>query len=430
MKVRQSRASFATLTIFISISLFVIFSPLMCGFGCHDVDELSPAETPCYTGPENTLNVGACRPGIPVFNDSTPPSVTSCAGEILPTFEMCNGVDDDCDGEVDENVRDGLYLQECTDGLFDAKILLDESTCEMGLFLCVDGAIKCVGAVGPQEEVCDGEFDEDCNGLVDDVVPSSTCYARSLVELTWPRSACRAGVLVCVRGELECVGQVLPSPEVCEPTGAQQIDNDCDGRIDDPTMPQSTLPDVDVVLVIDRSGSMVDVIGAVRNALILFLEEIQTSTEANARYRFALIDVPGPLEDEPYLETHLVETGLILPSISILDAQYGGFEPSYDAMIYSVDDTFFMRWRSGARHVILYFGDEIGQSKDGYLEDQVAYQMVRTNTTVHAFLPPYQDVRSTYDAIVSQSGGLIWSLDFTSSSLREILEQIITQTCQ
>ena len=69
----------------------------------------------CYTGPPDTLGVGVCSPGqvycslgswgsdregvfIPGF----------CDGEVTPSQEVCDGADNDCDGEIDfgEEIRD------------------------------------------------------------------------------------------------------------------------------------------------------------------------------------------------------------------------------------------------------------------------------------------------------------------------------------
>ncbi len=63
----------------------------------------------CYTGPEGTLNVGVCVPGTQVCNAgqwygrraSGNYTVGVCSGEILPSQEVCDGADNDCDGTVD-----------------------------------------------------------------------------------------------------------------------------------------------------------------------------------------------------------------------------------------------------------------------------------------------------------------------------------------
>jgi hypothetical protein len=61
------------------------------------VDDLS--NEPCYEGPEGTQGVGACRAGKPSCSSA---GTVLCLGQVKPSNEVCNGKDDDCDGTVDE----------------------------------------------------------------------------------------------------------------------------------------------------------------------------------------------------------------------------------------------------------------------------------------------------------------------------------------
>jgi len=129
----------------------------------------------------------------------------------VPSQEICNGVDDNCNGFVDEH--DDAEGLGCDTGL--------GGLCSVGTLRCDRGALVCVVDLHA-EEVCNG-LDDDCNGAVDDGDPGAgaTCA-------TGTPGTCAQGSLHCVDGELACVPSRGPSPEICN-----QLDDDCNGIVDD-----------------------------------------------------------------------------------------------------------------------------------------------------------------------------------------------------
>ena len=169
---------------------------------------------PCVAGVGPCAAVGTMvctQDGLGTVCDASTP---------LGSAELCDGLDNDCDGETDEGF-DALG----------AVCSVTASGCEVaGSWTCApDGASAfCEHPPLPEgvpaDESCDG-IDNDCDGAIDEVEDIEGLGAVCGTDT----GSCSTGTWACIGGALVCAGAVGPSPG--DPCNG--LDDDCDGAVDE-----------------------------------------------------------------------------------------------------------------------------------------------------------------------------------------------------
>jgi hypothetical protein len=177
----------------------------------------------CYDGNAADLDRGICHGGTSTCSLG---QWTSCQGQTLPTLEICNSVDDNCNGDTD----DGLSDQPCYTGPVGSN---DVGICRGGIQTCVGGEWgTCTGETRPITETCDNAQDDNCDGAADEGCGCITgaeqpCYSGPIG--TAGVGNCSIGSQQCEAGTWGlCTGDVVPAGETCNGQ-----DDNCDGDVDE-----------------------------------------------------------------------------------------------------------------------------------------------------------------------------------------------------
>ncbi|MCC6308829.1 MAG: putative metal-binding motif-containing protein, partial [Chitinophagaceae bacterium] len=153
--------------------------------------------------------------------------------------EVCNGIDDDCDGQIDEGVKTTFYADADGDGYGDAANTTQACTAPTGYVTNSSDCDDSNPAINPAAtEVCNG-LDDDCDGLIDAADPGLTggvTYyldsdgdgfgdaSNSIINCSLPNGY--------VENSADCDdnnASVFPGAnELCN-----GIDDDCNGQIDE-----------------------------------------------------------------------------------------------------------------------------------------------------------------------------------------------------
>jgi len=181
-------------------------------------------------------NIGECKEGTQVCAEGV---WGSCEGGSGPFTEVCDGLDNDCDTEVDEGCggngnggnggNGGGPGPECTSGETQ-DCGTDVGECSFGTQECLEGKwADCLGGKGPSAEICDS-LDNDCDGKADEEL-SCNCSIGETKPCGSNIGICKEGLRACIDGDWgPCEGSVNPEQfEIC----SNSLDDNCNNEVNE-----------------------------------------------------------------------------------------------------------------------------------------------------------------------------------------------------